>query len=76
MSACGSSRIKSEGDYEAGKIGRNVWSESGSCSSPEVLARYEALDIARIRVCESVYKLVTDENGKVTDVTVSYDEIS
>jgi dipeptidyl-peptidase-3 len=41
----------------------------------EVLARYEALNLAPYKgFVNPVYKLVTDKNGKVTDVTVSYDE--
>ncbi|WP_286847349.1 MULTISPECIES: dipeptidyl-peptidase 3 family protein [unclassified Proteiniphilum] len=69
-------RIKSEGDYEAGKnlveaYGVKVNTELHS----EVLSRYKALDIAPYKgFVNPVYKLVTDENGKVTDVTISYDE--
>jgi len=69
-------RIKSEGDYEAGK---NLMESYGVKVNPalhkEVLARYEALNIAPYKgFVNPVYKLVTDVNGKVTDVTISYDE--
>jgi len=41
----------------------------------EVLARYEALNLAPYKgFVNPVYKLVTDDEGKVTDVTISYDE--
>jgi len=69
-------RIKSEGDYEAGK---NLVETYGVKVDPtlhqEVLTRYETLNIAPYKgFVNPVYKLVTDEKGKVTDVTVSYDE--
>jgi dipeptidyl-peptidase-3 len=69
-------RIKSEGDHEAGK---NLVESYGVKVDPalhkEVLARYEALHIAPYKgFVNPVYKLVTDEDGKVTDVTISYDE--
>jgi len=69
-------RIKSEGDHEAGK---NLVESYGVKVDPalhkEVLARYEALNIAPYKgFVNPVYKLVTDEDGKVTDVTISYDE--
>ncbi|MDD2512000.1 MAG: hypothetical protein PHS71_01955, partial [Proteiniphilum sp.] len=41
----------------------------------EVLARYAALNLAPYKgFVNPVYQLVTDKNGKVTDVTISYDE--
>ena len=69
-------RIKSEGDHEAGK---NLVESYGVKVDPalhkEVLARYEALNIAPYKgFVNPVYKLVTDEEGNVTDVTISYDE--
>ncbi len=69
-------RIKSEGDYEAGK---ELVEAYGVKVNPtlhqEVLTRYAALDIAPYKgFVNPVYKLVTDDNGKVTDVTVSYNE--
>ena len=69
-------RIKSEGDYEAGK---ELVEAYGVKVNPtlhqEVLTRYAALDIAPYKgFVNPIYKLVTDDNGKVTDVTVSYNE--
>ena len=69
-------RIKSEGDFEAGK---KLVETYGVKVDPqlhaEVLTRYEALNIAPYKgFVNPVYKLVTNEGGKVTDVTISYDE--
>ena len=69
-------RIKSEGDYEAGrqlvenyavKVDRNI--------HDEVLARYNALNIAPYKgFVNPVYELVKDKNGEITDVKISYTE--
>lgn len=69
-------RIKSEGDYEAGKNLVEKYAVKVNANlHKEVLARYEALDIAPYKgFVNPVYKLVTDDKGKVTDVTVSYNE--
>ncbi|WP_026327269.1 dipeptidyl-peptidase 3 family protein [Proteiniphilum acetatigenes] len=69
-------RIKSEGDYEAGKnLVEKYGVKVNANLHKEVLARYEALNIAPYKgFVNPVYKLVTDDKGKVTDVTVSYDE--
>nr|WP_313381189.1 dihydrofolate reductase [Proteiniphilum saccharofermentans] len=69
-------RIKSEGDYEAGKnLVEKYGVKVNADLHKEVLARYEALNIAPYKgFVNPVYKLVTDDKGKVTDVTVSYDE--
>ena len=41
----------------------------------EVLERYKKLNLAPYKgFVNPKYELVTDENGTVTDVTVSYDE--
>lgn len=69
-------RIKSEGDFEAGK---NLIETYGVKVDPtlhaEVLSRYQALNIAPYKgFVNPVYKLETDANGKVTNVTISYDE--
>ena len=69
-------RIKSEGDYEARKnlVEKHAVKVNANLHK-EVLARYEALDIAPYKgFVNPVYKLVTDDKGKVTDVTVSYNE--
>lgn len=69
-------RIKSEGDYEAGK---KLVETYGVKVNPklhkEVLARYEKLNLAPYKgFVNPVYKPVTDANGKITDITISYDE--
>lgn len=69
-------RIKSEGDYEAGK---KLVETYGVKVDPklhkEILARYEKLNLAPYKgFVNPVYKPVTDANGKITDITISYDE--
>ena len=69
-------RIKSEGDYEAG---RKLVETYGVRVDPEVhaevLKRYEHLNIAPYKgFVNPVYELVKDSDGNVTDVTVRYDE--
>lgn len=69
-------RIKSEGDFQAGK---KLVESYGVKVDPElhaeVLTRYEALNIAPYKgFVNPVYKLVTDDDGKITDVTISYNE--
>ena len=69
-------RIKSTGDFEAGK--KLIETYAVKVNQPihkELLERYEALNLSPYRgFVNPVYKLVTDDNGEVTDVTVSYDE--
>jgi len=69
-------RIKSEGDFEAGKqLVESYGVKVDPTLHEEVLARYEALNLAPYKgFVNPVYKLVTDDEGKVTDVTISYDE--
>jgi len=69
-------RIKSEGDYEAGK---KLVETYGVKVDPklhkEILARYEKLNLAPYKgFVNPVYKPITDANGKITDITISYDE--
>ena len=69
-------RIKSEGDYEAG---RQLVETYGVKVDPEihkeVLARYEGLNIAPYKgFVNPVYTPVYDKNGKLIDVKVSYTE--
>ncbi len=68
-------RIKSEGDFEAGK---KLIETYGVKVDPglhaEVIGRYQALNIAPYKgFVNPTYKLETN-NGKVTNVTISYDE--
>ncbi|QRX63946.1 dihydrofolate reductase [Dysgonomonadaceae bacterium zrk40] len=69
-------RIKSEGDFEAGKqLVESYGVKVDPTLHQEVLTRYEALNLAPYKgFVNPVYKLVTDDEGKVTDVTISYDE--
>lgn len=69
-------RIKSTGDFEAGKALIETY---GVKVDPElhkeVLARYASLNIAPYKgFVNPVYTAVTDENGAITDVKISYDE--
>ena len=69
-------RIKSEGDYEAG---RQLVETYGVKVDPEIhkeiLARYEGLNIAPYKgFVNPIYTPVYDKNGKLTDVKISYTE--
>ena len=69
-------RIKSTGDFEAGK---NLVETYGvKVNEPlhtEVLARYKKLNLAPYRgFVNPVYTLVKNKNGEIKDVTVSYNE--
>ena len=69
-------RIKSTGDYEAG---RDLVETYGVKVDPElhkeVLSRYEKLNIAPYKgFVNPVYTAVTAKKGDITDVTISYDE--
>ena len=69
-------RIKSEGDYNAGA---RLVAEYAVKVDPklhkEVLQRYATLDIAPYKgFVNPVYTAVRDDNGTITDVTVSYGE--
>ena len=69
-------RIKSEGDYEAG---RQLVETYGVKVEPslhkEVLARYEGLNIAPYKgFVNPIYSPVYDKNGKLIDVKISYTE--
>ena len=69
-------RIKSEGDYAAGKklvedyairLDRNL--------HKEILDRYAKLDIAPYKgFVNPVYETVTDKDGNIIDVKISYTE--
>ncbi|MBQ0115721.1 MAG: dihydrofolate reductase [Bacteroidales bacterium] len=69
-------RIKSEGDYEAG---RKMVETYGVKVDPkihkEVLKRYGTLDIAPYKgFVNPVYNVVKDVNGNISDITISYNE--
>ena len=69
-------RIKSTGDFAAAK--NLIETYAVKVNQPihkELLERYEALSLSPYRgFINPVYKLVKNDEGKVTDVTVSYDE--
>ena len=69
-------RIKSEGDYEtARKLVEKYAVKIDPVLHSEVLVRYEKLHLAPYKgFINPVYEAVTDENGTITDVKVSYDE--
>ena len=69
-------RIKSTGDFDAAK--HFIETYAVKVNQPihtEVLKRYEALNLSPYRgFVNPVYKLVKNDEGVITDVTVSYDE--
>ncbi len=69
-------RIKSEGDYEAGrKLVEDYAVKVDAGIHKEVLERYKALNLKPYRgFVNPNYELVTDKNGKVTDVKITYTE--
>ncbi len=69
-------RIKSEGDYAAGRDLVETYAVKVDPKlHAEVLERYSHLDIAPYKgFVNPVYTLVKDNDGNVTDVTVSYEE--
>ena len=69
-------RIKSEGDYEAGRQLVETYAvQVDQELHQEILARYESLHLAPYKgFINPVYTAVTDAEGNITDVTISYDE--
>lgn len=69
-------RIKSEGDYEAGRqLVEKYAVKVDPAIHKEVLERYAKLNIAPYKgFVNPVYTPVFDKNGELTDVTISYDE--
>ena len=69
-------RIKSTGDYEAGKqLVEKYAVKVNQEIHTEVLARYEKLNLAPYRgFINPVYSLIKNDEGEITDVKVSYDE--
>ncbi len=69
-------RIKSEGDYEAGRqLVENYGVVVDKKLHNEVLERYSHLDIAPYKgFVNPVYHVVKDASGNITDITISYDE--
>ena len=69
-------RIKSEGDYEAGRqLVEQYAVKVDPTIHKEVLARYEGLNIAPYKgFVNPIYTPVYDKNGKLVDVKISYTE--
>lgn len=69
-------RIKSEGDYEtARQLVENYAVKIDQELHKEVLIRYEKLHLAPYKgFINPVYIAVTDKNGDITDVKISYEE--
>lgn len=69
-------RIKSEGDFEAARaLVENYAVKVHAALHAEVLERYRSLHLAPYKgFVNPVYTPQVDENGEITDVTVSYDE--
>lgn len=69
-------RIKSEGDYAAGKkLVEDYAVRLDRTLHKEILDRYAKLDIAPYKgFVNPVYEAVTDEDGNITDVKISYKE--
>ncbi len=69
-------RIKSTGDFEAGKYLIETYAvKVNQAIHTEVLDRFKKLNLAPYRgFVNPVYKPVTDKNGKITDIKISYDE--
>lgn len=69
-------RIKSEGDFGAAKVIVNDYAVKVDAQlHQEVLTRYKALNMKPYKgFVNPVYELVLDDQGKITDVKVSYNE--
>jgi dipeptidyl-peptidase-3 len=69
-------RIKSTGDYEAGRALVETYGvKVNPTIHAEILARYKKLNIAPYKgFVNPIYTAVTDEMGNITDVTISYGE--
>ncbi len=69
-------RIKSEGDYEAGRDLVETYAvKVDPALHKEVLDRYATLNIAPYKgFVNPVYTPVTDKDGNITDVTITYSE--
>lgn len=69
-------RIKSEGDFEgARRLVENYAVKVDSELHEEILARYEALDLAPYKgFINPVYKAEKDAKGKIVDIKIDYTE--
>ena len=73
---CSSDLIKSEGDFEAArKLVEKYAVKIDPVLHAEILARYEKLHLAPYKgFVNPVYEAVTDKDGNIIDVKVSYNE--
>jgi Peptidase family M49. len=69
-------RIKSTGDYESGRNLVETYAVKVNQElHKEILDRYQKLNLAPYKgFVNPIYTAITDENGKITDVKVTYDE--
>jgi dipeptidyl-peptidase-3 len=69
-------RIKSTGDYNAARdLVENYAVKIDPELHKEILDRYQKLNIAPYKgFVNPVYTAVKDKDGKITDVTISYEE--
>lgn len=69
-------RIKSEGDFDAARdLVENYGVKIDPVLHQEILQRYETLHLSPYKgFINPVYHAAFDENGRVVDVTVTYDE--
>ena len=69
-------RIKSEGDYEAGRqLVENYGVKVDPVIHQEILKRYQGLNITPYKgFVNPRYTAVKDNKGNITDVKISYDE--
>ena len=69
-------RIKSDGDFEAArKLVEKYAVKIDPVLHAEILARYEKLHLAPYKgFVNPVYEAVTDKDGNIIDVKVSYNE--
>ncbi len=69
-------RIKSEGDFEAArKLVENYAIKVDSVLHAEILERYKKLNLAPYKgFINPVYNVITDKDGKIMDVGISYKE--
>jgi dipeptidyl-peptidase-3 len=69
-------RIKSEGDYDAARsLVENYAVKVDPVLHKEVLERYKKLNLAPYKgFINPVYEAITNKDGKITDIKVSYNE--
>ena len=76
LESCCLKSSKSTGDYEAARaLVENYAVKVDPVLHAEILERYKKLNLAPYKgFVNPKYEAVIDENGNITDITVSYDE--